>query len=407
MQAATAQKSTGQCPGCVAILEDQLARFDRCAQAVGSLQEPFPAAGQVVNDVRGVQPKSIEVDDVDVGEMPLRNQAAVEQREQFGGLARQDVHGIRQRQCAPLLNPLGEHVQVRAGIADRTHVRAAVAERRDRVRVAQQFGDVLREVRRRNVDEIRSIALNEIVVQPLLGVATLASRVRRHRLIARRHVLDRIAERIHHIEPLLEDRDEDVRIHCRLGEHPSLHVVLPKAAQSLVRRQIGHLPNAGPEREAVHRCRQPHQHPDRPRQYLTSDVEARALRLFDAPQVLAQQRLAVLRDDAQVEQREGALRTRSRTRLTQHVELVLRIFPIRDELKDVALVSGEHLAEPLQLLGRGPVRWNLVAVARLVDERSRRGKTDRAGVERLLQQSLHFFDVGHRGGFTIHAARSP
>ena len=68
-----------------AVVDRDDAAFDRCHVTVGHLHQSFPAGRQVGDEFGGAQCQSIVIDDVDVGQVPRRNDAAIAPADMGGG----------------------------------------------------------------------------------------------------------------------------------------------------------------------------------------------------------------------------------------------------------------------------------------------------------------------------------
>ncbi len=71
--------AAGAFAGELVVLEGHDPAFDGCDVSVGALHQPAGATGEVVDDFGSAHREPVEVDDVEVGEHPRRDDAAVVQ----------------------------------------------------------------------------------------------------------------------------------------------------------------------------------------------------------------------------------------------------------------------------------------------------------------------------------------
>ncbi|MBP9034319.1 MAG: hypothetical protein KBG29_10535, partial [Pseudomonadales bacterium] len=139
-----------------------------------------PAAGQVVRQLRRVQREPLEVDHVDVRLVARRQQTAIAQSHRERRGAAEPVHQPRQRQ-APLgavAPPVHQRERRVAAVADRGAVRAAVAQPRQHVGMAQHGAQrielALGVVGHREIERGAALAFQHQVVGELPGAAARA-----------------------------------------------------------------------------------------------------------------------------------------------------------------------------------------------------------------------------------------
>ena len=134
-----------------------------------------------------------------------------------------------------------------ARIADDAAMRAAVAQSRNRIGIAQHFTDRIEiavgVVQERHIQHAAALVREHCIVSQLFRLPSLMARLRAQCVLRRLFVIRRIAEQIH----LLVVRPEEQRIVGRgraLAQDRGAHLGLAQPRQPFGQRQVGDRPVA-------------------------------------------------------------------------------------------------------------------------------------------------------------------
>src|SRR5207245_2508172 len=125
-----ADEAAGLGAGVLVVLEDRAAGDEGRRVALGPLHQALAAGRQVVDDLGGMEPQAVEVDQVHVGALAGLEPAAVVEAEEVGGLAGLALHYVFERQALaalPVAAPMGQHVGRRAGVDRPSNVPLSVS----------------------------------------------------------------------------------------------------------------------------------------------------------------------------------------------------------------------------------------------------------------------------------------
>ena len=113
-------EAPGHRAGMLATLEDRNACRERCFISVDPLHEA-PAAGRhVVDELRLMQPKTVEVDHIHVGAQARHQPAAIRQTEKVGGFAGLPLDQMLERQSWPTVRSRPQCASMKLGRPEST-----------------------------------------------------------------------------------------------------------------------------------------------------------------------------------------------------------------------------------------------------------------------------------------------
>ena len=119
------------------IAERHFACNNRGQNAIRLLLEPPRAGGQIIFDGGNLRRYGCGVEDVDIRDAALAQQAAAGEAPRHGGCQGDHFYGFLQRERLPLAHPVRKQVRVYARIHDQADMRTGIRERHHRARVTQ------------------------------------------------------------------------------------------------------------------------------------------------------------------------------------------------------------------------------------------------------------------------------
>ncbi len=383
------------------------------------LHQSRAAGGQVALEAHVAQGQVGEVDHVQVGAHPRRDQAPVGESEQLGVAARLAVDHVGERQGrapAAVPGPIGELVGRVHRIEDSSDMGAPVGEADHRgviqLQLAQAVQGVGRIAGEEGDGEVAAVALNQVVIEGGAAARKAAGLGERLEAFLRQRFVagtGRQREGLVHREVDVGDqrlhRAWMLRRHVDLGQDARLHRRIAQGLGPLRQGQVGEgeIRGLGHERMVGAEAED---EAGRAAADLGEDPGAVAGAFLDHGEDAV--RLRRIREG--LEQGEGGRAAGRGAEATDHLHLGFQsgMFAHRaqraggDQLHHAGAGAAERPGDGHQLRLGGEGARHLVAVDRLVAHDARGGKTDRTSAQGLLDNAGHAPDLGF-GGVAVTA----